>query len=236
VTLLRDALRSEIWLLTRKPTTAQKTAIEEKKQRLLSQITKFHDSADHFISVVDLEDVPGPQDHDAFCLDENGDDLDEQEFWQSRAEEDDESDDEAEDIFPECLGLWMPSSLGIQAATIAGLEGLVKEERQLRIGQANDFLENLRSHLGQKSVLYQMHVRGSTSVQTDTRSRNDIQRLGLKINRDVRSYHQAQEALLNLGTSNDLLTKYQQVLPEHLSTEKEITEENRYGQGTHVLP
>ena len=41
---------------------------------------------------------------------------------------------------------------------------------------------------------------------------------------------------MNLGTSNDLLTKYQQVLPEHLSTEKEITEENRYGQGTHVLP
>ena len=127
MTLLRDALRSEIRLLPRKPTTAQKTAIEEKKQRLLSRITKFHDSADHFISVVDLEDVPGPQDHNTFCLDENGDDLDEQEFWQSRAEE----DDEAEDIFPECLGLWMPSSLGIQAATIAGLEGLVKEERQL---------------------------------------------------------------------------------------------------------
>ena len=146
-------MRSEIRLLASKPTAMQKTAIEEKRQRLLSWIIKFHDSGDHFINVVDLEDVSGPQDNVAFCVDENGEDLDEQDFWQRRVEGDEQSDNEAEDICPESLGLWMPSSLGIQAVTVAGWEGLVKEEIQLRSGQANDSLENLRSHLGQKSVL-----------------------------------------------------------------------------------
>lgn len=218
------------------PTVGQKTAIEEKRQRLLSRITRFHESSDHFIGLVDLENVPEPQDQLAFCLDEDGTDLDEENFWQGRAEGDEQSDDEEEDIFPESLGLWMPSSLGIQAATRAGLEGLAKEEIQLQIGQTNDSLERLRTHLGQKSVLYRMYIRNSTSVRTDTRSRKDIRRLTLNINRDVRTYHRARRAMINLGTSDDLLRKYQEVSPQHLAINKEITEENRFGQGMHVLP
>ena len=99
----------------------------------------------------------------------------------------------------------MPSSLGVQAAARAEMEGLAKEEMQLRIGQANDALEHLRTNLGQKSVLYQMHIRSSTSVRTDTRSRKDIKRLTLKINRNVRTYHRARQAMTKLGASDDLL-------------------------------
>ena len=215
---------------------AQKTTVEEKQKRLLSRITKFHDSANHFMGPMDLEDVPDPQDNPAFCLDEHGGDLDEADFWQGRIEDGEDSDNEEEDIFPESLGLWMPSCLGIQVATRAELEGLAKEEMQLRLGQANDSLDNLRTHLGQKSVLYRIHIRSSTSVRTDTRSRNDIRRLTLKINQNVCTYHRAQTAMINLGASDDLLRKYQEITPAHLTIEKEITEENRFGQGTHALP
>jgi hypothetical protein len=232
----RDALRSEIRLLPSSPSTIQKTAIEEKRQRLLLRITKFHHSGDHFTNGVEVEHVIAPQDYPAFCRDENGDDLNEQQFWQGRMEQDEQDEDEYEDLFPESLGLWIPSAMGVQAATRAGLEDLVKEEMHLRIGQANDSLEKLRTHLGQKSVLYRMHMRSSTSVRTDTRSKNDIHRLTLKVNRDVRSYHRARDAMVTLGASDDLLTKYQEVSPEDLSIVKEVTEENRFGQGSDVLP
>jgi len=182
-----------------------------------------------------VEHVSGPQDNPAFCRDENGDDLNEQEFWEGRME-DEFSDDEDEDIAPESLGLWMPSTAGVQAATRAGLEVLVTAEIQLRIGQANDSLERLRTHLGQKSILYRMQVRSSASVQTDMRAKNDIKRFILKINRDVCSYHRAWEAIISLGASDDLLRKYQEVSPGDLSIDKEVTEENRFGQGSDVLP
>jgi len=91
---------------------------------------------------------------------------------------------------------------------------LVTAEIQLRIGQANDSLERLRTHLGQKSVLHQMQVRSSASVRTDMRAKNDIKRLILKINRDVHSYHRAWEAIISLGASDDL------------SIDKEVTECN----------
>ena len=138
---------------------------------------------------MDLEDVPDPQDQPEFCLEENGADIDEENFWQGRAEDDQESDDGEDHIFPESMGLWIPSSLGIQEARRVDLEGLAKEEIQLRIGQANDALEKLRTHLGHKSVLYRMYVRKSSSVRTDTRSRRDIKRLTLKINSNVHTYH-----------------------------------------------
>ncbi|KIM61410.1 hypothetical protein SCLCIDRAFT_122156, partial [Scleroderma citrinum Foug A] len=231
----QDALRLEIQLLPSNPSVTQKTSIEVKRQRLFSRITKFHDSGDHFSNGLNVEHVSGPQDNPAFCPHENGNDLDEQEFWKGIIE-DQSYDNEDEDISPESLGLWMPSTIGIQAATRAGLEVLVNEEAQLHIGQANDSLERLRTHLGQKSVLYHMQVRSSSSVWTDTRLKNDIKRLILKINKDVQSYHRAWDAMISLGASDDQLRKYQKVSPRDLSIDKEVTEENRFGQGSDVLP
>jgi hypothetical protein len=76
--------------------------------------------------------------------------------------------------FLEDLTLWMPSYIGASYLREAGLEDLMKEEVQLCIGQANDSLEKLRTHLGHKSILYRMNFQSSTSVRTDTRSKQDI--------------------------------------------------------------
>ena len=97
-------------------------------------------------------------------------------------------------------------------------------------------LQRLRTHLGQKSVLYRMHVRSSTSVRTDTRSRNDIWSIGLKINKDARSYKRAREAMINLGAADTILDKYQNLSREHLVLPADLTEENRVGQGSDTLP
>jgi len=227
-------LRSEIRLLPTTPSATQRTAVAEKQQRLLARIVKFHNSCERFIDVVEAEDIFAPQDDPEFCADEIGG-LDE-DFWQSSAVEDEQPEDEDGDIFPESQGLWMPSSIGIQTTPAAGWEDLIKEELQLRIGQANDSLQRLRTHLGEKSVLYRIYVRSSTSVRTDTRARNDIQKIGLKVNRDVRSYQRARNAMANLGASDSILEKYQVLSREDLVLLRDMTEENRVGQGSEVLP
>ena len=228
-------MRSEIRLLPTTSSAIQRTAIVEKQQRLLARIMKFHDSCEHFIHGVEVEDIFSPQDNPEFCANENGG-LDEQGFWQSSAVEDEQLEDEDSDIFPESQGLWMSSSIGIKTAPAAGWEDLIKEELQLRIGQANDSLQRLRMHLGEKSVLYRIHVWSSTSVQTNTRARNDIQRIGFKVNRDVHSYQRAQNAMVNLGASDSILEKYQVLSGEDLVLLRDVTEENRVGQGSEVLP
>ena len=190
------------------------------------------------MSNLDIDVTFSHHDDPAFCLEENGETLNDEEkekaFWEARTDEDAEED--SYESFPEDLALWLPSYLGASYLREAGLEDLTNEEVQLRLGQANDSLEKLRSHLGYKSILYRMNFRSSASVRTDTRSKQDIRRVALKITRDVRSYHRARESLSRLETSQDILQKYQLIKPDELGVSKDITEENRFGQGSDILP
>jgi len=212
------------------------------------------------MSDLDMDVTFSHEDDPAFCLEEKGEALDDEEkekefqgaLINENAEEDGYEDDSNEG-FPEDLPLWMPSYVGASFLKEEGLEDLIDEEVQLRIGQANDSLEKLKTHLGQliifyimnfvlkinlghKSILYRMNFRSSTSVRTDTRSKQDIRRMALKITRDVRSYHRARESLFRLEASQDILQKYQIIKPDELGVSKDITEENRYGQSSDILP
>ncbi len=68
----------------------------------------------------------------------------------------------------------MPSYIGASDLKEAGLEDLIKKEAQLHIGQANNSLDKLRTHLDHKSILYRMNFYSSTLVKIDTRSKQDI--------------------------------------------------------------
>lgn len=238
----RDALRAEIRCLPSIPTTAQKANIAQKRRMLHGRIIKFNESALLFETSAQLGHSSGSSTDDpCFCQEEQGDPLDENErervFWGVEEDDiDDEEDGLVEPPSAEDLKLAMPSAWDPASLKEAGLEHLVKEEVQLRIGQANDRLEKLRTHLGHKSVLFRMNFRSSSSVRTDTRSKQDIKRVGLKINQDVRSYHRARGALIQLQASEDILRNYQPIKPDELGVPKDITEENRFGQSSDVLP
>lgn len=181
-----------------------------------------------------------PDDH-PFCSEEMGDDTKENQwrFWQGMDEEADGSWDDEEDFIeavPEDLPLWMPSAGGAALLKGAGLEDVVNEEIQLRQGQANEALQKLRTHLGHKALLYRINFRSSTSVRTDTRSKQEIQRVVMKINCDVRRYHRARNALARLEASEETMQKYQVITPTDLGVSKDVTEENRFGQSSDALP
>lgn len=239
----RDALRAEIRCLPRRPSSYQETAIAIKRQRLLARVAKFNQKASIFMAGLDLGDSDMPQDDPLFCKEENGEAIDQdievlfgQEPGGDECQEGPENlEDELEDGEPEKIKLCLPSSFGVVALREAKLVHLADEEIQLQMGQANDCLEKLRNDLGEKSILYRINKRSSASNRTDTRSKQDIRRVGLKVNKNVRSYHRAFDALSYLD-AKDISGKYKRIAHEDLALSKDITEENRFGQSSDVLP
>ncbi|KAI6009703.1 hypothetical protein EDC04DRAFT_2581541 [Pisolithus marmoratus] len=112
-----------------------------------------------------------------------------------------------------------------------GLHDLLKEELELRIGQANDCLDQLQTDLGSKAMLYRQNFRTANSTREGTRTKREIQKVVVRINKHVRSYQRARKAILRLDLNDNIGEKYQEIQPEDLAVSKEVTEENRFGQG-----
>ncbi|KIK24178.1 hypothetical protein PISMIDRAFT_62507, partial [Pisolithus microcarpus 441] len=205
----QDQLRSEIQQLPNPMSTRQEVKISEKRQRLSLRIEKFHSNGQAFCKGLDIDGTFTPQDDPASCG------MDQEEH--------------------EDRHIWMPSSVGAAKLTELGLHDLLKEERELRIGQANDCLDQLRTDLGKKAMLYQQNFRAANSTREGTRTKKEIQKVVARVNKDVRSYQRARQAILRLDPDANMAGKYQEILPEDLAVSKEVTEENRFGQGTSKL-
>ncbi|KAI6039496.1 hypothetical protein EDC04DRAFT_2568368, partial [Pisolithus marmoratus] len=215
--------------------TRQEVKISEKRQRLSSRIEKFHSNSQAFCKGLDIDlGAFTPQDDPAFCGSDE-EEHEDREFW-----DDDEGDweapeEEVEGLASELMSIWMPSSIGAAKLTELGLHDLLKEERELRIGQANDCLDQLRTDLGNMAMLYQQNFRTANSTREGTRTKKEIQKVVARVNKHVRSYQRARQAILRLDPDGNMAEKYQETLPEDLAVSKEVTEENRFGQGTSKL-
>jgi hypothetical protein len=56
------------------------------------------------------------------------------------------------------------------------------------------------------------------------------------VNKHVRAYQRARQAMERLGADNATLRRYEKIEPEHLKLSGDLTEENRYGQRNDTLP
>ncbi|KAI6163444.1 hypothetical protein EDD17DRAFT_1421184, partial [Pisolithus thermaeus] len=75
----------------------------------------------------------------------------------------------------------------------------------------------------------------ANSTREGTRTKKEIQKVVARIYKHVRSYQRARQAILRLDPNGDMAEKYQEILPDDLAVSKEVTEENRFGQGTSKL-
>ncbi|KAI6010212.1 hypothetical protein BKA83DRAFT_4503787 [Pisolithus microcarpus] len=119
--------------------TRQEVKISEKRQRLSSRIEKFHSNGQAFCKGLEIDGTFTPQDDPASC----GTDEEEHEDREF-GDDDDEGDweapeEEVEGLASEFMSIWMPSSIGAAKLTELGLHDLLKEERELRIGQGCKF-------------------------------------------------------------------------------------------------
>ncbi|KAI6014642.1 hypothetical protein EDC04DRAFT_2953252 [Pisolithus marmoratus] len=198
----QDQLRSEIQQLSSPMSTRQEVKISEKRQRLSSRIEKFHSNGQAFCKGLDIDGTFTPQDDPAFCGSDE-EEHEDREFW-----DDDEGDweapeEEVEGLASELMSIWMPSAIGAAKLTELGLHDLLKEERELRIGQANNCLDQLRTDLGNKAMLYQQNFRTENSTREGTRTKKESKR--------------ARQAILRLDPDGNMAAKYQEILPEDLA-------------------
>ncbi|KAI6115879.1 hypothetical protein F5141DRAFT_1001241, partial [Pisolithus sp. B1] len=133
----------------------QEVKISVKRQRLSARIEKFHSNGQAFFKGLEINGAFTPQDDPEFCgKEEEEEEEEDKEFW---GEDDvywEVPGEEVEELASELMSIWMPSSIGSAKLTELGLVDLLKEERELRIGQANDRLDQLRTDLGNKAMLY----------------------------------------------------------------------------------
>ncbi|KAI6003376.1 hypothetical protein EDC04DRAFT_2971510 [Pisolithus marmoratus] len=73
-------------------------------------------------------------------------------------------------------------------------------------------------------MLYRQNFRTANSTREGTRTKREIQRVVVRINKHVRSYQRARKAILRLDLNDNIGEKI-------LAVSKEATEENRFGQG-----
>ncbi|KAG1838545.1 hypothetical protein DFJ58DRAFT_733798 [Suillus subalutaceus] len=154
----QDGLRSNIRRFPCNATATQKAGLQEKRLKLAAQIIKFHETADQMTQGIELDSGTVHVDDSRFCQAEA-----EEQAWEVADEDDSELIDE--EIPAEDMGIWMSSSVTHDYADIFGLTKLQEEELELRKGQANDCLENIRLALGQKAVIYRQHFRSANSPQ-----------------------------------------------------------------------
>ena len=90
----------------------------------------------------------------------------------------------------------MPSGLSADEIVRRGLQDILQSELELRQGQAEDRLTDLRLLLAWRSVLYKKGLREATTYRMRNRSWAEIRNLGRTAKVAIKSYEQARQVLL----------------------------------------
>jgi hypothetical protein len=212
------------------PTDSQLHQITTKREKLLERVEEFQAQCSAYFPALEKDHIAASEDIVVAVIDDD----DEGAEPVSDGEEvvDNTNLAEAADLAESFL-LWMPSAAATGPLTPTLTEAKAIELK-LRIGQANECLENIRLTLGRLSFLYKMQ-HGQTSI-TKTRNRRPIADCRKIINHHVWLYSHTRLRLQKLGLSADeLCTKYQPILKSHLSVSKDVTEEARHSQKSDKL-
>ena len=164
----------------------RKLQLALRRQQLISDIEAFNSGARRYIH-------PPPTDLDDACLD---DDLDIQ---------------DAED-----MALYLPSSLGFTMLSMSPMHRIAQKEMELRCGQANDALHELRLDIGYTSFLYRTSVRTADSQQTKTRASSMLQSAEKNRSKHAMIYSSARSALGVLQAPKDIMDQYRNLADEDM--------------------
>jgi hypothetical protein len=221
----------------KRATASEKTAIKDKQRKLESKLHTFYEKARDFLGDLGDENVETLPQFTGFEA-ADGDDSGIEVGSDIDSEDSEENGDggEGEDKHPENTVICLPSSFEQDDIERLGLHDLAKQEMELRQGQANDSLMGLRMALGHKAIVYRTKVRTAATSHGKTRAWGDIKTITVKVNKHVRAYRRARNAMERLGADDTVLGRYQELKQEHLKLSGDITDENRYGQRNDVLP
>jgi hypothetical protein len=212
--------------LGKNPSQSAKTDLAERRERLNIRVERFMRQAAAHISLpeeLDTLSLNGLESEDpdidvvGIFEDENMSDGDN---WVNKEDE----------SLPENTILLLPSAFSRESLLELGGQEVADQERELRVGQANDALELLCDALATKSLIFGTKVRNANSQIKIMRSWGEVEKVNRKIRRYVATYRRARAALINLGLQNMELEKFQIITPNDLKMSSDMVEENRVGQ------
>ena len=180
----------------------ERVELNERRERLQRRITAWTRRSAEFLQ--GEEELLGEQ----LADDEEWDDLNGEDAGGL------ESDGAAD---PERLRLPLPSAM----ATGRSAEQ-AKQELLLRQGQANDALHAIRIKLSYKAGLFRGSVRQANSQKTKTRAWGEVNAAEASVRQQARIYSRAREAMVALGASPELLSRYQVLRKEHLQARTSV--------------
>jgi hypothetical protein len=223
----RQSLQSLIRKVGKHPTTTDKLKIFDSQRHLQAKIDSFHSKASTYLgsNLIEDEDI----DHLTFGglkVPENDSDDD----MESDAESDVDVDPESDAPNPENLQLLLPSSLGKQLCNDYELLDLAQHELELRIGQANDALQELRVDLAHKAYLYRTKVREANNQTTKLRSLDHVHVIEESVKAHAAVYKLARKAMVQLGASQSVLNKYQDLCAADLKVKTHVHDPSIHGQ------
>ncbi|THH19633.1 hypothetical protein EUX98_g8733 [Antrodiella citrinella] len=134
-------------------------------------------------------------------------------------------------LLPEKQPINLPSSLIEDFSDMdhPRLTTLMKKELQLREGQANDALNDLRLAVSQRSVLYRTTVRHARNYDKNTRAHAQVRTMSATIGKASRVYSLARKAMKALGAPKKLLEKYKELSPADLKADTSAVDFNARG-------
>jgi hypothetical protein len=199
----------------------------EWRERLNLRINRFIKQGVSHINIPEDEDISSvqfPQTHEELDIVERFEDED----------EDDNNEEilvgDEDEMKAENMILPLPSSFSRDTLSAWGVAHLADQERELRIGQANDALELLRDALATKALVFRTKVRNANSQIKITRSWADIEKVNIRIRRYVGTYRRAHAALIRLQLPENELARFKIITNADLKMSSDIVEENRVGQ------
>lgn len=149
---------------------------------------------------------------------------------------DDDSGYEEVQWTPERDMIPLPSSLAPGEIDRHSLHAVATIEAELRQGQINDALEGLRLALGEKSLCFRSDVWNANSQRTSQRAWANIHKFDSEARKHRRTYSHARAALKRLAIFPDYLATLHDITEDDMKMSGDLTEENRYGQRSDVLP
>lgn len=100
------------------------------------------------------------------------------------------------------IAVLLPSSLSEEEAHRRGLQAHRLQELELRQGQAEDKLSELRTLLAWKSVSFRRNVRQAEVYRARTRAWSDIKAIASGVRASARAYEQARKTIYSLSDAD----------------------------------
>jgi hypothetical protein len=204
------------------PSVTQRKEIAKKRERLRTQVDRFHDKAEALFPMLDAYDV-------LFQQIPYGDDV------ISDAEDDDpQTVPVVAQGDVEKMELLLPSTFPGELAQ--ELQAAAKKEIELRIAQAQEALEGVRREICHKSYIYRTDVRLATNKKGKTRGYAALHSADHNLRHHIRVYRLAKWSLEHLNVPSALLSQFHELLEADIQPLKAIYKPNASGESMVPVP